>query len=341
MPFNKSPQSNFSPQRHWLLLSTTAAVSGKNYQERPRRPLAKRRLNIFMHIFTPTQLRAHASKHHPSLWMVLLALVILVASQAPLAQPTVALTFDDGFSTGPGETQEASDNNAILTTLKKNGVRAMLFPLGATVDNPDNMALIKAWSKGGHAIGNHTYSHNALSKTEAQHYLADIDRAGLLLSHIPGWCPRLRFPYLDEGDTPTKQIAVRAGLAQRGYGVAPATIMLNDWDTSTGYTELLNQGRDAEAQTYLNTYVNTVTTEALTQEVRWHDILKRSPPHVMLLHTNRLNAVALPQIIAALRQRGWSFIDPVVALTDPIYQRELGQTLPGQDRTALPVPNCR
>lgn len=56
-------------------------------------------------------------------------------------------------------------------------------------------------------------------------------------------------------------------------------------------------------------------------------VLGRSPAHVMLLHTNGLNAAALPELIAAFAAQGWRFVSPGEAFQDPLYTEPVN-TLP-------------
>jgi peptidoglycan-N-acetylglucosamine deacetylase len=48
-------------------------------------------------------------------------------------------------------------------------------------------------------------------------------------------------------------------------------------------------------------------------------LLGRSPKHVMLLHTNAINAASVGAIITAFRARGWQFVSPTLAFGDPMY----------------------
>jgi hypothetical protein len=47
--------------------------------------------------------------------------------------------------------------------------------------------------------------------------------------------------------------------------------------------------------------------------------LGRQVSQVLLLHANRLNATVLPELLAALRRRGYVFVSLDEALTDPAY----------------------
>ncbi|MEG0297143.1 MAG: polysaccharide deacetylase family protein [Clostridium sp.] len=76
------------------------------------------------------------------------------------------LTFDDGPS------QFVTEN--ILDVLNRNDVKATFFMAGNTIDkNSKSEDIIKRMVKEGHAIGNHTYSHDY--KVLYPHGTADID----------------------------------------------------------------------------------------------------------------------------------------------------------------------
>ena len=268
------------------------------------------------------------------------ALLFLVQAGAGHAQ-TIALTFDDGFDVASGGPQAVADNTAMLAALKRHRVRAMLFPSGVALANPENLALVRAWGEAGHAVGNHTYSHGYLSKSDTAQYFADVVRAQTILQALPGWCPRLRFPYLDEGSSPAQHDQAMQWLAQHGYGVAAATISMPDWEFAQRYLDMLPASSQAEAAAFRQDYVQRILAEAQAQEAHWVQELKRSPAHVLLLHANHLNAAILPELLSGLASRGWTIIDPASAFQDPIYQR--GYTGDSKDEKklhALPVPSC-
>ena len=51
-------------------------------------------------------------------------------------------------------------------------------------------------------------------------------------------------------------------------------------------------------------------------------LLKRHPAHVMLLHTNAINATCLQEIIKEFRTSGWKIISPMEAFKDTLYSSE-------------------
>ncbi|WP_171643102.1 polysaccharide deacetylase family protein [Paenibacillus phytorum] len=95
------------------------------------------------------------------------------------------LTFDDG----PSES-----TSKILHILKRFGVTATFFVVGA--DTSEGRALYKQIVAEGHALGNHTYSHdyNRIYKSP-EAFMKDVRRLDQLLEETVGYRPDiLRFP---------------------------------------------------------------------------------------------------------------------------------------------------
>lgn len=273
-------------------------------------------------------------------WLVTLCVLSMGYASASQAQQ-IALTFDDGFQASSAGKQAVTDNQNTLAALKRYGIRSMLFPAGWSLDDKDNMALVATWGAAGHALGNHSFSHAFLSKSSTDEYFADIKRAEKILKPLPGWCPRLRFPYLDEGGTPEQRNQVMQWLSQNGYGVAGVTIGLPDWEFAERYLEIIKKGNKAEAKTFRENYLDQVMKEINKQREHWKQVLGRDPAHVLLLHTNHLNAEVLPQLLGRIKAQGWTFIDPATAFADYIYQRSyVAGGAGGSPSLTLPVPAC-
>ncbi|OZI70839.1 polysaccharide deacetylase family protein [Bordetella genomosp. 12] len=269
--------------------------------------------------------------------VIVVAMLGLAASQAAAQQ--VAITFDDGFDPRI-EPRAARWNAHILQTLAQHHVRAMIFPAGVAVDSPAGLALVRDWGKAGHAIGNHTYTHQGYTDgTTAEAFMQDVARGQAMTDTMPGWCPRLRLPYLNEGSTPERREHLYRLLAQQGYGIAPVTIGIDDWNYSERFVAAANKDPALNLEPYRKPYLDRLWQEVQTQEAHWQKTLGRSPVHVLLLHANGLNAVMLPDILALFEARGWTFADPITAFSDPIYQRPYTGTDGAQH--ALPIPACR
>ncbi len=132
------------------------------------------------------------------------------------------LTFDDGPST--------TNTPKVLDILKENGIKATFMIMGKNAESSEeSKELLKRTVKEGHAIGNHTYSHNThylypnrvISPTN---FMGDVDKCDKTLKSILGkdFTTRvIRFPggyWSWDGRTEIRPI-----LDEKGY----ASI---DWD---------------------------------------------------------------------------------------------------------------
>jgi peptidoglycan/xylan/chitin deacetylase (PgdA/CDA1 family) len=238
-----------------------------------------------------------------------------------LSAQSVALTFDDGFNPRT-QAQAKAWNAAMLRTLAQEGVSAALFPAGRSVDSAEGLALVRAWGDHGHRVGNHTYSHQSLAAatTSLAAFEADVLRNEALLKSSPGWTPRLRFPFLKEGDTAEKRDGFRAWMSAHGYRPAPVSIDASDWYYSVRFQEAETRAPGALTAKFRRAYLDHLWDRATYYDGLARRVLGRSPKHVLLLHTNAINAAFLSDVIHLFRSRGWTLISPEEAFADPLYE---------------------
>lgn len=241
---------------------------------------------------------------------------------------TISFTFDDGLN--PRTQPQASTwNQQLLTALEAADVQAMLFPTGKNVDSPEGIALVRSWGEQGHAVGSHTYSHKSFgsSQMSLETFAADILKAEKLFKPLPGWTPRLRFPYLKEGDTAAKRDGLRAWMLQHGYLPAPVSIDASDWYYNSRFLKWQKNHPEAELAPFRDVYLAHLWDRAAYYDQLAREVLGRSPAHVMLLHTNAINATFLPDVLAMFRAKGWEIVSPLKALEDALYSAKT-TTLP-------------
>jgi peptidoglycan/xylan/chitin deacetylase (PgdA/CDA1 family) len=244
---------------------------------------------------------------------------------------TLAFTFDDGLDPRT-QPQAARWNAAILQALDEAKVQAMLFPAGKVVDSPEGMALVAAWSERGHRVGNHTYAHRNLAspRVSLPGFTADVQAAEALLGHLPTWTRRLRFPYLKEGASADKRDGVRDWMALHGYQGAPVSVDTSDWYYNERFLAWRDQHPKADGAKFREAYLAHLWSRALYYDGLAQRMLGRSPRHVMLLHTNAINAAFLPEVIRMFRQRGWQIVPPEQAYEDPLYRRNIDSLPAGE-----------
>jgi peptidoglycan-N-acetylglucosamine deacetylase len=259
--------------------------------------------------------------------MIRLLLFLLFLPCALCAQ-TISFTFDDGFD--PRKEPEAARlNRELLAGLARHCVESMFFPAGRNVDTEAGLALVADWSRAGHAIDNHTFGHRsfgAKGMTLAE-FVGEVEAADRMFRALPNWTPRLRFPYLKEGDTSAKRDGFRAWMAEHGYSPAPVSIDTSDWYYNQRYQTLLKAGRGALVPALRKAYLAHLRDRAAYYDGLARAVLSRSPAHVMLLHTNALNAALAGDIVEMFKSLGWTVVSPAAAFADPLYRQE-PQTLP-------------
>lgn len=212
----------------------------------------------------------------------------------PLADHEVVLTFDDGPS--PKTTPH------VLDALAKDCVQATFFLIGRNAQA--DPALVRREIAAGHTLGHHTFSHpgQTLRRLREGAAKADIDKGFAADDHAAYGAsadretgprvPFFRFPGF--ADTP----ALDRWLASRNIGIFGADLWASDWLDMTPAEEL-------------------------------HLVLARLDKQgrgILLLHDTRASTAAmLPQLLDALKQRGYRIVHLVAAKGPPPEFREAPQ----------------
>ncbi|MBD1811910.1 polysaccharide deacetylase family protein [Microcoleus vaginatus DQ-U2] len=177
----------------------------------------------------------------------------------------IALTFDDG--PWPKTTTQ------ILDILKENNIKATFFWVGKYLKNSPDIG--KQVAAAGHAIGNHTWSHEYLQYNE-DGAAREIDRTSSLIEELTGIQTSMFRP---PGGILNNGLAAYA--QKKNYAVVMWSADSFDWRT---------------------------LTESLIDNV----MRQANSGGIVLMHDgggNRARTVkALPEIIARLRKEGYSFV---------------------------------
>ncbi|MFZ0394183.1 MAG: polysaccharide deacetylase family protein [Terracidiphilus sp.] len=246
-----------------------------------------------------------------------------VAAQLPRAgkapsphlerHPTVALTFDDLPAAGelPGDETRAAILGRLAGELKAAHLEGTYGFVNAVDldDDPDAQQALRDWVQAGMNIGNHTWSHPALSSVTAEAFESDI--AGdepALRQYAEGrdwhW---FRYPDLEEGDTLAKRDHVRAWLRDRGYRIAEVTLNFQDDDWSDPYNRC-SAKNDAAAITWLKQSYLANAAEFIRLGREEEQIaFGREIPNVLLLHATDFTTLMLPSLLDLLHTEGFRF----------------------------------
>ena len=245
---------------------------------------------------------------------------VLSATAAPAVTeeaPSVALTFDDG-------TEVPRVNAAILKALADAKLRSVLFVAGINVDSPQGLAQVRSWGTAGHLVGNHSYSHKSLSGAEISRadFEADVLRNEVLLRDFPGFTRIFRFPFLHEGETAAKRDGFRAFLRERRYRLGSVTIDASDWYYDFRFHQWKKRYPGADPAPFRDVYLKHLWERTQYYDRLAKKVLGRKVRHTLVLHTNRLNAAFLPDVIRMFRDRKWQLIDAATAFEDPVYRQQ-------------------
>ena len=254
-------------------------------------------------------------------------LVLSVSSVSKAQQPKlqVALTFDDLPSTGeaPADVTRAQIIKSISATLKAERLPPVYGFINAhTLEGmSDGGAILQGWTASGNLLGSHTYSHPDLETTSVADYESNIIKNETALQQYAGksnW-HYFRYPFLHEGETLQKRQEIQLFLKEHGYKTAEVSLDFEDYLWNAPYTRCVAKQRMDKVNALHDSYLAVADEyidiyRSLSYRLYGHDI-----PYVLLLHVTAFNAQMLPDLIAQLRERGFTFITLPDALSDPAY----------------------
>jgi len=269
--------------------------------------------------------------------VAVLALLIcgsVVAQTQATPARTVALTVDDlplavvGNDQAPGELVEAQRvNAAILKTLLAHHTTAIGFvnevKVNVTNERDARSHILRDWLQAGMELGNHTYSHSALSDVGVNKYEDDFIRGTPITSaemKAAGESERyFRYPYLDTGKDKSERDAVVAFYTSRGFINAPVTVQNQDWMFNAAYSDAVAKHDTSAQQHIVDTYLQHTRDVLAHAEDLSRQSFGREIAQVMLLHADALNADHLDEVLSVFEERGYRFIPLQAALQDHAY----------------------
>jgi peptidoglycan/xylan/chitin deacetylase (PgdA/CDA1 family) len=269
---------------------------------------------------------------NPAWLAALVALAVpAVAADAPEAF-LVAVTVDDLPHHGklpPGMTR-LGIAQAHLDAFKAHKVtEAFGFVNAAKLkDNPEGDALLDAWRKAGHPLGNHTASHLNLERAPSlEAWIADVEAGEpAVASRMQGQFWRwLRFPNLTVGST--RRDGALAYLRDKGYRVADVSLAFSDWSYTDTYARCVAKGDTAAIQAMKDQYFKAVERGIADMKASSKRVYGRVIPQVLLTHLGGWSAATLPGVLARLDAAGARYITLEQAQSDPAYAEPGGGSI--------------
>lgn len=234
----------------------------------------------------------------------------------------VAITMDDLNWHAIPEALRGQVEERILGTLERNQIRGALFVIGEHGDSGVGRPLVREWSRRGHMIGNHTWSHRWYDQMPEEEFGEDVLRCDAFVRRFPGFRPYLRFPALKEGATRERRDWMRAFLKEHGYRNGAVTIDASDWYYDQRLRKCMEERANFDVNLFREPYLAHLWDRATYYDGLAREVLGRAIPHTMLVHYNVLNSYFLGDVLDMFRTRGWGLVNADRAFEDEVFRAQ-------------------
>lgn len=238
-------------------------------------------------------------------------------------KPKVSFTFDDGITTALATYQFEDWNGMILSTLRKEGLKAVFFVKGSNKLDEKGRYLLKSWSEEGHLIANHTFTHPNFNAPDLkiEDFEKELMKTDEIISKYETYTRLFRFPYLKEGNTEEKIAGFRNVLHNHGYKNGYVTIDASDWYINGELIKCIQKegASSPKIEKYKAFYLQHILERANYYEQLSFELTDRNINHTLLLHHNLTSALFLDDLIKRFKMEGWEVIDADIAYQDKIF----------------------
>ncbi|MDS0528580.1 polysaccharide deacetylase [Clostridium sp. SHJSY1] len=200
----------------------------------------------------------------------------------------VYLTFDDGPST--------TNTPKVLDILKENEIKATFMIMGKNAEHSNqSKEILRRTAKEGHAIGNHTYSHDYKylypNRTiDKNNFMADVEKCNQALKNILGKDFSTRVIRFPGGYWSWKgRENIRTSMDEKGYAII-------DWNTLSGDAEGSKPKNANELVEELKTNLEKLGKNADSVIVLMHDTYGKEE-----------TVKSLQSIIDVFKEKGFEF----------------------------------
>jgi len=212
----------------------------------------------------------------------------------------------------------------ILQALKKHDVKAAGFVVGARIGS--SFDLLGEWLNSGHVLGNLTYSYQDLNEMGIEQFIRDIAAGSEAVeTMLAGFGQRkryFRYPYLHYGTTLKAKRQIKLYLDEHNIVIVHATVVVEDYLYNLSLEKMRAKPDTSELGALRYEYIAHVLEEVERCEQVAKEVFKRSVRHILQLRANRLNALFLDALLAALEDMGYEFVSLDYALQDKLYSAD-------------------
>jgi peptidoglycan/xylan/chitin deacetylase (PgdA/CDA1 family) len=234
----------------------------------------------------------------------------------------LAITFDDlpwtGGTDGIGRRTLLERTDRLIGQLQARDVPAV--GLVTCRNLLSDGGAIRRWRQAGFELGNHSFNHLDLNRTDPAEWLDDVrecdDRLHSLTRDSIRW---FRFPFLHEGETVAVRDSVARALTRMGYRNAHVTIDNSEWVLARAYDLAVRGGDSLRAAEIAEAYVEHLVEAGRHFRTVARERFGRETGQVLLLHANRLAADHAGEAIDALVADGFVIRSLPEVMTDPVF----------------------
>lgn len=244
--------------------------------------------------------------------------------------PSIAITIDDFAQNDNALLKYEEADDIILQSFAQAGIKAAGFPAGKHIKNERGFASIEKWSRAGHLIGNHTFSHKYYNGGNSEATMEDILRCEEILNQYTGFQKLFRYPYLAEGNSLEGRAALKRLLSENGYSTAHVTIDTSDWYIDARLKEKLKQNPSLDLEPYRKYYLSHIWARAQYYDNLAKAVFGHSIDHTILLHHNLVNALFLGDLLKMFEENGWALKNPEVPFSSKEFQSDFAVIPSGQ-----------
>jgi peptidoglycan/xylan/chitin deacetylase (PgdA/CDA1 family) len=184
--------------------------------------------------------------------------------------------------------------------------------------------LLRQWADAGLELGNHTFWHNSLNRTDLKQYEDEILLGETISKELMKEKGRpyryFRHPYLQTGLTMDVKNGLNKFLAEHGYTIAPVTIDNSDWVFASAYDKAFDKGDKKLMKKVAAAYVPYMDSKMDYWERQSVKIFGREIKQTFLMHANFINSDYLDDLFRMFEKRGYKFITLEEALKDEAYR---------------------
>ncbi len=254
-------------------------------------------------------------------------MVVLLFCIKNSAQKKVAITIDDV----PNSALYNSENfqHRLLDKIDSMHLPVTAFINEARIFSTDaiskNLSLFNDWIKDENVtVGNHGFNHAMYSSIGVDSFKTEVLKGETISKTLSKKYNKeekyFRFPYNDLGKDSTQHIQAEAFLNKHHYIITPFTVHSEDWMITELYAYYKLHNMNADAKRIGDAFIKKTLEyfdyiESITSNKQGRDIQQ-----IYLMHDVLLNADYIDILIAALKQKGYTFITLDEAMNDPIYQ---------------------